>query len=105
MLTNEKYIGDSLFQKSYTPETLPLARVKNDGQLTQYYIKILYPAIIDREKFEQGAAAHNSEKRINMEPRQKFKKFPLSGILKCGLKDQHSNGIKIKGKPMVLLSA
>ena len=74
ILTNEKYIGDALFQKSYTPDTIPLARVKNDGQLAQYYIKNSHPAIIDREKFEQVQLLIN-QKKIGMELRQKFKSF------------------------------
>lgn len=84
MLTNEKYIGDSLFQKSYTPETLPLARVKNDGQLTQYYIKNSHPAIIDREKFEQVQRLI-TQKKDQHGTKTEIQKFPLSGILKCGL--------------------
>lgn len=84
MLTNEKYIGDSLFQKSYTPETLPLVRAKNDGQLTQYYIKNSHPAIIDREKFEQVQRLI-TQKKDQHGTKTEIQKFPLSGILKCGL--------------------
>lgn len=84
ILTNEKYIGDTLFQKSYTPDTLPLARVKNDGQLTQYYIKNSHPAIIDREKFEQVQRLIN-QKRNRHGAKTEIQKYPLNGILKCGL--------------------
>lgn len=84
ILTNEKYIGDSLFQKSYTPETLPLAKVKNDGQLTQYYIKNSHPVIIEREKFEQVQRLIN-QKKDRHGNKTEIQKFPLSGILKCGL--------------------
>lgn len=37
ILRNEKYIGDSLFQKNYTPDTLPLKSCCNTGQLPKYY--------------------------------------------------------------------
>lgn len=84
ILTNEKYVGDSLFQKSYTPETLPLVRAKNDGQLTQYYIKNSHPAIIDREKFEQVQRLI-TQKKDQHGTKTEIQKFPLSGILKCGL--------------------
>ena len=84
ILTNEKYIGDSLFQKSYTPETLPLAKVKNDGQLTQYYIKNSHPAIINREKFEQVQRLI-TQKKDQHGTKTEIQKYPLSGILKCGL--------------------
>ena len=84
ILTNEKYVGDSLFQKSYTPETLPLVRAKNDGQLTQYYIKNSHPAIIDRKKFEQVQRLI-TQKKDQHGTKTEIQKFPLSGILKCGL--------------------
>lgn len=32
ILSNEKYIGDVLLQKSYTPEILPLRNRKNHGE-------------------------------------------------------------------------
>ena len=84
ILTNENYVGDSLFQKSYTPETLPLVRAKNDGQLTQYYIKNSHPAIIDREKFEQVQRLI-TQKKDQHGTKTEIQKFPLSGILKGGL--------------------
>lgn len=97
ILTNEKYIGDSLVQKFYTPETLPLARVKNDGQLTQYYIKNSHPAIIDREKFEQVQRLINQRKDQHT-AKTEIQKFPLSGILKCGFCNSTFHRHKEKGE-------
>ena len=37
ILTNEKYTGDSLWQKTYTSDTLPATRHKNTGEHEQYY--------------------------------------------------------------------
>ena len=39
VLSNEKYIGDSLLQKTYTPTEFPLVNVRNNGQLSKFYIK------------------------------------------------------------------
>lgn len=97
ILTNEKYIGDSLVQKFYTPETLPLARVKNDGQLTQYYIKNSHPAIIDREKFEQVQRLINQRKDQHT-AKTEIQKVPLSGILKCGFCNSTFHRHKEKGE-------
>ena len=36
VLNNERYMGDALLQKSYTTETLPFRKMKNDGRLPQY---------------------------------------------------------------------
>ena len=52
ILTNEKYAGDSLVQKRYTPDILPFHLEKNTGQLPQYYIENSHPAIISKKEFQ-----------------------------------------------------
>lgn len=52
LLTNEKYIGDSLTQKTYTPQTFPLRNIPNKGELDQYYAEATHDPIISREDFE-----------------------------------------------------
>lgn len=49
MLTNEKYKGDALLQKTYTVDFLTKKKVKNTGQVPQYYVEESHPAIIDKE--------------------------------------------------------
>lgn len=51
ILSNEKYIGDALLQKTVTIDTLQKKRVKNEDYLPQYYVKNDYPAIIPRELY------------------------------------------------------
>lgn len=53
ILRNEKYIGDSLFQKNYTPDTLPLKSCCNTGQLPKYYVEGTHPGIISKDEFER----------------------------------------------------
>lgn len=53
ILHNEKYIGDSLCQKSYTPPQLPLKNIPNRGAVDQYYITGTHEPIIDKETFEK----------------------------------------------------
>lgn len=52
ILSNEKYKGDALLQKTYIADYLSKKIVKNNGELPQYYIKGSHPAIIDEETFE-----------------------------------------------------
>lgn len=47
ILKNEKYKGDALLQKSYTVDFLTKKRVKNEGEVTQYYVEENHPAIIE----------------------------------------------------------
>ena len=52
MLTNVKYKGDALLQKSYTVDFLTKKRAKNTGQVPQYYVEESHPAIIDKDQWE-----------------------------------------------------
>ena len=49
ILSNEKYIGDSLWQKSYTTTTFPTIQKRNYGEQEQYYVENTHPAIISDE--------------------------------------------------------
>ncbi|MTI71100.1 MAG: recombinase family protein [Firmicutes bacterium] len=49
ILTNEKYKGDALLQKTYTVDFLTKKRVKNNGQVPKYYVEESHPAIIDKD--------------------------------------------------------
>ena len=51
ILTNEKYMGDALLQKTYTVDFLNKKRVKNDGIEPQYYVENSHEAIIPKEIF------------------------------------------------------
>lgn len=46
ILTNERYIGDALFQKKYSTDTFPFVKKRNKGELDQYYIQGILPKII-----------------------------------------------------------
>lgn len=50
ILSNEKYVGDVILQKTYTDSSFN--RHINDGDKDQYYIKDNHEAIITREDFE-----------------------------------------------------
>lgn len=52
ILTNEKYKGDALLQKTYTENFLDQTIVKNTGQIPQYYVENSHPAIIDKHMWE-----------------------------------------------------
>lgn len=52
ILTNEKYKGDALLQKSYTPDFLTKKQVANQGEVKQYYVEDDHPAIINPEVFD-----------------------------------------------------
>ena len=51
ILTNEKYIGDSLWQKSYNV-SLPFQKRRNKGEKEQFYLTNTHEPIICRNDFE-----------------------------------------------------
>lgn len=52
ILTNEKYKGDALLQKTFTTDYLSKKVKKNSGQIPQYYVEESHPAIIPPEIYE-----------------------------------------------------
>lgn len=64
ILTNEKYKGDALLQKTYTVNYLDHTKAINTGQIPQYYVENNHPAIVDRDTWEQV--------QIEMERREKL---------------------------------
>ena len=54
ILTNEKYKGDALLQKSFTVDFLTKKKKANEGEIPQYYVKDNHEAIIDPETVKCG---------------------------------------------------
>lgn len=52
ILTNERYIGDAVFQKNYVTETLPHLKKRNYGEKQKYYVTDTNPQIIEKRVFE-----------------------------------------------------
>ena len=52
MLSNEKYKGEALLQKTYTVDFLTKKRAENTGQVPQYYVEESHPAIIEKDIWE-----------------------------------------------------
>lgn len=54
ILTNEKYAGIALLQKTYVQDYLIHKTCRNTGELQKYLIRHSHPAIIDIETFKQA---------------------------------------------------
>lgn len=83
ILTNEKYIGDALVQKRYTPNTLPFKQEINNGQLPKYYIQNSHQAIISQDTYT--AVQMLLKIRGDKISRQKPSQYSLCNTMKCGL--------------------
>jgi len=83
ILKNEKYCGDLIQQKTYTPDYLSHEKKYNKGQLDFVVLRDHHEPIIDRETWE---AVQQEMARRNIGDRQKSghgNRYPLSGKLKC----------------------
>lgn len=56
ILTNEKYKGDALLQKTFMVDFLEHKAKKNEGELPSYYVENSHPAIIEKEEWEMVQA-------------------------------------------------
>ena len=96
MLTNEKYMGDALSQKTFIADVLEKKPQKNTGQLPQYYVTDNHEAIIPREMFKR--VQFERARRGSLEPKGTRTKtnvgrfrpqYVLTEILLCGECGEH----------------
>ena len=62
ILSNERYIGDSIWQKTYATDTLPACQVKNHGERPKYYVEATHQPIIEKEVFQAVQELKNKRK-------------------------------------------
>ena len=92
ILTNEKYIGDALLQKTYVTDCISKKVKKNQGERAMYYVENNHPAIISREVFDQvrNEMTRRSSKRKVLQKSGKTElgkysgKYALTELLVCG---------------------
>ncbi len=93
-MQNEKYVGDSLWQKTYRTESLPRKELPNRGSVEQYYASNTHPPIIAREVFEQ---AQNLMERRNTAHGQSKTENIFYGKVLCGCCGENLRGKEING--------
>ncbi|MCD8111137.1 MAG: recombinase family protein [Clostridiales bacterium] len=81
ILSNEKYRGDALLQKTFTTDFLTKKTKVNEGEIPQYYVENNHEAIIDPDTFEMV------QKELARRTRGKNRHsgiYIFSGKIKCG---------------------
>jgi len=91
ILTNEKYCGDVLLQKTFCTDVISKKIVKNVGQMTQYYMPDHHEGIVSREQYNAVKAemarrsALRSPSKMAVTGRSCYtSKYALSDRLVCG---------------------
>lgn len=92
LLTNEKYIGNVMLQKTFTPDVLNQLQKKNNGELPRYLYENNHVGMIDAEIFEAVQAERKRRSNISVDSignvTGKVTRYSggdeLSGKIKCG---------------------
>ena len=91
MLSNERYCGDVILQKSVTVDCIEKKRKKNTGEAPMYYVQNNHPAIIDRVTFNkvQEELARRKTKtpgsaKSSITSTGKYSRYALTDVLICG---------------------
>lgn len=82
LLSNEKYLGNSLLQKKYRNNHLEKKLIHNDGQLPKYYAEGTHDAIVDEELFAKAQGILN-ELATRRETLKKPTLSAFSGMIVC----------------------
>lgn len=87
IISNEKYMGDALLQKTFTVDCLTKQRINNDGTVPQYYIENNHEAIVSKDIF--NLAQQERARRSNLYSGKRKKKrlhqgkYALTGKVFC----------------------
>ena len=92
ILTNEKYAGDAIINKTYIEDCISKKVKVNNGERQKFYVENNHPAIIDRATFarvQEELARRNGKLKVKQvgtktEQGKYSSKFALTELLVCG---------------------
>lgn len=79
-LTNEKYVGDALSQKTFA-SAFPFVKKRNKGERDKFYTENTHPAIISKETFNK---VQELLKRKSCRQEVRYRSYPLTLKVRCG---------------------
>lgn len=82
ILTNEKYMGDSLWRKYYTTDTMPFVCKRNHGECAAFYAQGTHDGIVSAEVFR--AANSLIKQRAEQVAKASHRNYPFRKKLFCG---------------------
>ena len=92
ILTNERYMGDAVINKTYTVDCISKKTKRNNGERAKYYVENNHPAIIDRVTFgrvQEEVARRSGLQKVKQvgtktELGKYSSKYALTELLVCG---------------------
>lgn len=82
VLSQERYTGNVLVQKTFVESFLTHQTVKNRGELPRYYVMKHHPAIVSQELFSLAQERRKENPRAGVS--RPFSKRAYTGLLRCG---------------------
>jgi len=92
ILTNERYMGDAVINKTYTVDCISKKKKRNNGERAKYYVENNHPAIVDKGTFgmvQEEIARRSGMKKVKQvgtktELGKYSSKYALTELLVCG---------------------
>lgn len=83
LVSNEKYMGNALLQKTFRNNHIEKKRRKNNGELPKYYAEDTHEPIVDAETFTQAQVilGRISQEHDHSTPKHSM----LTGMIRCGM--------------------
>ena len=97
ILSNEKYIGDAVLQKSYVNNHMEKKIVKNNGEIPMYYAEGTHEAIVEKETFEKAQSVVKAV-REKYCGKNSPKRYPFTSTIKCGLCGENFKRVTANGR-------
>lgn len=100
ILTNEKYTGNMILQKTYRKDFRDKTYRKNRGERCKYYVENSHEAIIDQEAFDevQEEMARRAVKYNHTPETVRSEPHLFCGILQCGICGCHYKHYRTNAK-------
>ena len=83
ILTNERYIGNCLYQKSYHSPTVPFRKRNNRGEMDQYYVSDTHTPILKKRVFDAVQKRLSEQRSKFAHTNQKNMIYPLTSRIQC----------------------
>ena len=83
MLSNERYVGDCKYQKTYRSTTVPFKQMKNRGNEDMFYASDTHEGFIDRESFDKVQSLLKKRQRKYGKAQIGLNVYPLSKKVRC----------------------
>ena len=82
ILTNERYIGDCKYQKTFRETTVPFKQKKNRGQEDMFYAKATHTALLDESIF-RSVQSLLEKRQQQFGKTAEFNTYPLTSRIRC----------------------